>query len=125
MAKRIDYEKVSKPGVKKSDVYPTQIPAASVKAETKANQDRLARIEKMQEAEEAARKQKIAAAKEERAARMKAEVEAAKAKTAAKGGGSPSMLSPRRAMGISPAKKRLMLASGGKACRGRKANYKV
>jgi regulator of protease activity HflC (stomatin/prohibitin superfamily) len=125
MAKRIDYEKVSKPGVKKSDVYPTQIPAASVKAETKANQDRLARIEKMQEAEEAARKQKIAAAKEERAARMKAEVEAAKAKTAAKGGGSPSMLSPRRAMGISPTKKRLMLAGGGKACRGRKANYKV
>ena len=125
MAKRIDYEKVSKPGVKKSDVYPTQIPAASVKAETKANQDRLARIEKMQEAEETARKKKIAAAKEERAARMKAEVEAAKAKTAAKGGGSPSMLSPRRAMGISPAKKRLMLAGGGKACRGRKANYKV
>jgi len=79
----------------------------------------------MQEAEEAARKQKIAAAKEERAARMKAEVEAAKAKTAAKGGGSPSMLSPRRAMGISPTKKRLMLAGGGKACRGRKANYKV
>ena len=123
MAKRIDYEKVSKPGVKKSDVYPTQIPAASVKAETKANQDRLARIEKMQEAEEAARKQKIAAAKEERAARMK--VEAAKAKTAAKGGGSPSMLSPRRAMGISPTKKRLMFAGGGKACRGRKANYKA
>ena len=123
MAKKMDYEKVSKPGVKKSDVYPTQIPAASVKAETKANRDRLARIEKMQKAEEAARKQKIAAAKEERAARMK--VEAAKAKTAAKGGGGPSMLSPRRAMGVSPVKRRLMLAGGGKACRGRKANYKA
>jgi hypothetical protein len=143
MAKRIDYSKDSsrrrgireniedvKGKTRASAINPStdsgmRTVGAPLKAETKANQDRLARIEKMQEAEEAARKQKIAAAKEERAARMKAEVEAAKAKAAAKGGGSPSMLSPRRAMGISPTKKRLMLAGGGKACRGRKANYKV
>jgi hypothetical protein len=119
MAKRIDYEKVSKPGVKRSNVYPTKVPDASVKAETKANQDRLARIEKMQKAEEAARKKKIAAAKAEREARMKAE--AAAMKKTKQSGASPSMLSPRRAMGISPVKNRLRLMHGGKVHRGRTA----
>ena len=143
MAKRIDYSKDSsrrrsireniedvKGKTRASAINPStdsgmRTVGAPLKAETKANQDRLARIEKMQEAEEAARKQKIAAAKREREARMKAETEAAKAKVAARGGASPSSISPRKAMGISPAKKRLMLAGGGKACRGRKANYKA
>lgn len=140
MAKRIDYSKDSsrrrgireniedvKGKTRASAINPSTDSAmrtigASLKAETKANEDRLARIKKMQKAEEAARKQKIAAAKLERELRMKAE--AAAMKKTKQSGASPSMLSPRRAMGISPVKKRLMLAHGGKVCRGRKANYK-
>jgi len=144
MAKRIDYSKDSsrrrgireniedvKGKTRASAINPStdsgmRTVGAPLASETKANEDRLARIEKMQKAEEAARKQKIAAAKAEREARMKAESEARKAERAARGGASPSSISPRKAMGVSPAKNRLRLAYGGKVkgCRGRKANYK-